>query len=576
MKSKLSRIYFLITFVAFSSIAFTQTVINYQTWTGASGCNIFSSLINVPATINGTSSSVAHLTAIGQPTYDNVNKSVNLVSEIVSGSQNNGTEYRTSVNFLAGYSYKITINAARIMSTQTGPNVLLRLDLNNGGSGNNTLCNGTGVIDASGSGNLKQSFQIISSSFSDYIFNYSSLSVAQAYLMMAAIPPAGSVFQTILIRKITIEESAPPPSFSVAPSPTAVTCGATTPVTFTATGSNIPNGATVTYSWNLGSNNGWLYSGSAAPSTISTGTTNTLALTSVCGSALNNISVTATVNGTAYNSNSIGVTNTQPSLYINGNSAFCSGTGSYNIPGLPCNATVSWSSSNSNIATITPTGNPVTLTKTGDGSVTITATISGVACLINNILTKSVAVGNPQASNITLWNSKSTTTIGSPVAFVAGYPPANRCQILSTDWQIFTMGASINTGSVPCEPDNGTSKYIFFQSTGTAYVQARVQNSCGWSNWSAAVPIQVTSGFLISPNPATDVITIQEKQSSTAKDGITAVKIFDNAGNLKKQMKCTSGAKQVKINVADLKPGMYYVEISSGQINERLQLVIQK
>lgn len=43
------------------------------------------------------------------------------------------------------------------MSSQTGGDVLLRLDLNNGGSGGNNLCTGTGVIDANGSGNLKLS-----------------------------------------------------------------------------------------------------------------------------------------------------------------------------------------------------------------------------------------------------------------------------------------------------------------------------------------------------------------------------------------------------------------------------------
>lgn len=194
-----SRLYLLVLFITFSSISFSQTIINYQTWTGASGCNIFASSTNVTATINGTNGTVAHLTAIGQPTYDNVNKSVNLVSEIINGSQNQGTEYRTTVNFKLGYSYTITINAARIKSQQTGGDVLLRLDLNSGGSGGNTLCNGTGIIDANGSGGLKQSKPITSAAFTDYEFNYSSLSAAQTYLMVAAIPPAASVLQTILI-----------------------------------------------------------------------------------------------------------------------------------------------------------------------------------------------------------------------------------------------------------------------------------------------------------------------------------------------------------------------------------------
>lgn len=120
-----SKVYFLL-FLFLSSGSFSQTIINYQSWSGASGCNIFSSTVNVPVTINGTNSTIAHLTAVGQPVYDNVSHSVNLESEIVSG-MNKGTEYRTTVNFKAGYTYTVTINASRIMSQQTGPNVCLGL-----------------------------------------------------------------------------------------------------------------------------------------------------------------------------------------------------------------------------------------------------------------------------------------------------------------------------------------------------------------------------------------------------------------------------------------------------------------
>jgi|GEM_PF-2978322 len=98
-----------------TSFLFSQTVIDYQAWTSYSGCNIFSdpnnasTVINVPATINGTAGTVAHLTAIGQPTYDNANKTVNLDSRIVNNSMNHGTEYRMTVNFKEGYTYKITV-----------------------------------------------------------------------------------------------------------------------------------------------------------------------------------------------------------------------------------------------------------------------------------------------------------------------------------------------------------------------------------------------------------------------------------------------------------------------------------
>lgn len=146
------QLFLLILLNIFSAISFSQTIINYQIWTGASGCNIFASSTNVPVTINGTNSTIAHLTAIGQPTYDNINKSVNLVTEVKTGGQNQGTEYTTDVDFKKGYSYRITLNVKLSGAASTGPKALLRLDLNNGGNGGNITCNGTGVIDASGSG----------------------------------------------------------------------------------------------------------------------------------------------------------------------------------------------------------------------------------------------------------------------------------------------------------------------------------------------------------------------------------------------------------------------------------------
>ena len=134
-----SRFYLLVLFITYSTIAFSQTIINYQTWTGASGCNIFGTLKNVPATINGVSSTIPHLTANGQPTYDNTDKSVNLQSVLINGSQYQGTQYAITYNFKKGYSYTITINAANIRSQPAETPGDLRIDLNNGGNGGNTL-----------------------------------------------------------------------------------------------------------------------------------------------------------------------------------------------------------------------------------------------------------------------------------------------------------------------------------------------------------------------------------------------------------------------------------------------------
>jgi hypothetical protein len=153
MKNNFLKI-LLLNLICFNSInSYGQKIIDYSLWTSSTGCNIFSipsnasTEIDVPAKINAVDGTVAHLTTVGQPQYDATNKTVNLDSKFVNGSQFQGTEYRMTVNFKKGYTYKITVTAARIISSPSGGNVLLRLDLNNGGNGTNNQCNGTGIID---------------------------------------------------------------------------------------------------------------------------------------------------------------------------------------------------------------------------------------------------------------------------------------------------------------------------------------------------------------------------------------------------------------------------------------------
>ena len=163
------------------------------------------------------------------------------------------------------------------------------------------------------------------------------------------------------------------------PSTKTIPCGSSDSQTFTVTNEySTPN--VTNHLWNLGADNGWLYNGNPAPETISTGNSNTLSLIPVCNKLKKDISVIVTAAGNNYQSNTASIINSSPSLYINGNSTFCSGSEVYSISNLPCNSSVAWSTSNSGIATINPSGSSTILTKTGNGDVVITATISGVNC----------------------------------------------------------------------------------------------------------------------------------------------------------------------------------------------------
>ena len=62
-----------------SVFATAQTVINYQTWKPSNpSCNLFGTSTAVPATVNSITTTLAHLTNIGQPMYDGSSKSVDL------------------------------------------------------------------------------------------------------------------------------------------------------------------------------------------------------------------------------------------------------------------------------------------------------------------------------------------------------------------------------------------------------------------------------------------------------------------------------------------------------------------
>jgi hypothetical protein len=598
----LKLILFILTFMGVIISAHSQTIINYNTWTGASGCNVFSdpnnssNPVNVPCVINGSNSSIAHLTAIGQPTYDNTNKTVNLVSEI-NGSLNYGTEYRITVGFKQAYSYKITITAARIMSSQSGPNVLLRTDLNNGGSGSNNQCNGTGTIDANGSGNLKLSLQVTNSSFStsdtNYVFDYVSLSAAQNYLMIAAIPPAGSVYQTILIRRIKVEEFPPTATFTLSPSSHSVTCGFSTAQTFTVT--NVYSTPNVTnYSWNLGSsNNGWLHNGNPAGQTISTGTTNTLTLTPVCGASLSNsIGVTVTAGGNNYQTNTAAISLTNPTLSINGSNNFCTGTSNYSINNLPCNASVSWSASPSGVVSLSCTScTSTTLTRVADGIVTLTATITKTNACSSGTETKdlTITVGAPkiyyggtgvEAFNLTAQNFSygpgnsfsvcpSEFLVFSPY-FPSGYTPPN---ITAHQWTI--SGSYTSTGSltqssfnvITASPTNASFSFTY-----------QYQNACGWSPlyYGGAGNMDCANGeepyrgqpdrtssqipLTVFPNPVDKAVTIPISITDVGK---SIIRLYNSSGQEVKKILATS--QLTNINMTGMTKGVYFIQVSNGQ-----------
>lgn len=211
-------------------ISFSQNVtIDYAAWNPQSPpCNIFGSTTNVPATINGNPGTIAHRSQIGQPAYSSSDLSIWMNCNYVSNPLTVlGTLYRLTYNFKVGYRYIITVTAAEYINTQgypTGP--YLRLDMSNDGS-SRPYCNGPEPV-TQNFNCCPAPYQLSTTSFQDYQFVYNTLSSSFSYLQVSSLPPATDATNAIRIKKITIAETAPTPTFTVTPNPFNIACGTAT------------------------------------------------------------------------------------------------------------------------------------------------------------------------------------------------------------------------------------------------------------------------------------------------------------------------------------------------------------
>jgi hypothetical protein len=265
----------------------------------------------------------------------------------------------------------------------------------------------------------------------------------------------------------------------------------------------------------LGANNGWLYNGSPAPSTITT-TTGSLALIPNCGSQLSSISASVNVNGTIYNTNTCAVSMTPisaSSLSISGGNSICSSPVTYSVSGLPCNAIVNWSiGQTGTIVSNTTNGNTITLSQVSTGSISLTATISNL-CGGSPIVIAlyNIAVGIPVSGtymaytpgrsygpyNLSSFNTPVTVASGSTqVSFAVTMPSQNT----TYNWS----QTSPTTGYNVTSP---VLNFTVFIPPGSARFNLVATNACGTYSNSYFFPVNVGAFFAVSPTVATSVVT---------------------------------------------------------------------
>ncbi|MBJ7883036.1 T9SS type A sorting domain-containing protein [Gelidibacter salicanalis] len=280
----------------------------------------------------------------------------------------------------------------------------------------------------------------------------------------------------------------PVPSFSLTPNSTTVSCESTSVKNFTVTPSNIPNGATVTYQWNVG--NGWLRNGNPA----SNFTTSTPSVTLTPNAfPPGNVNVTPVLNGDSYPTltSAVSLGSFNPVYQISGVNGFCT-TATYTVNNLLSGTSVtSWSVSNNNIATISSNGNQATLTAVGSGLVSISANITNSCGQSKPFHKINIVVGNPYFPNIQMTGIDEVVEdqivhYSVPIASGAtsyqwsfNYLGSGNPTIPSNNWQILSgqgsrsisvkVGSRSNTVVVICKAINScgnTTKYKDVSVTG--------------------------------------------------------------------------------------------------------------
>lgn len=493
-----------------------------------------------------------------------------------SGSGAAGTAFTINYSFTAGASYTIAVTAvgqtSLFLKTAVVPNLN---QFSTNGTGTCTPDPNVTLYSLVGTGNMSNPTSTSSTTYTTPSFSGSG----QSILVVWATGGRTNLSQDILsISKIEITKTANAPSFTL-PATTNVPCGSTTPVTFTVT--NVNNTPNVTdYTWNLGPTpNGWLYNGSAAPQTVSTGTTNNIALTPVCGSTPHSVSATVTAGGNAYNTNSSSINLTPPSLSIlsiSGDNFFCT-NGTYTIPGLPCNATVNWSVSPSAIAYVTgATGNQVTVNKSYAGIFSLSATIT--SCGTTATISKhGITAGVPLEGNLYAASGQNLTL--NSAAEGANF-------IWEDSWVYWGLQGTIASqysisGGNPFTPWTASDYFpnVTFYMSPTTYLTFDVATSNGSCQETlhytfVAIPNPNSYGYYsVAPNPVSSDLTIyvddeklkNQKIEKSADQVIQQVVVMDKFGKALRQQSYPSGTKRITLNVSGLAADMYVAKVYNGK-----------
>lgn len=281
---------------------------------------------------------------------------------------------------------------------------------------------------------------------------------------------------------------------------------------------------------------------------------------------------------------------TNLNLTISGSASVCNNRPSYYTINLPSGGSVVWSSFPSGKVNLSPAGpNGVVATPMNlpTGSYTLTGTVNGSCTSTPAQLLVNFISAAPPYNCLQIGNGNCLQYIYKCTEQYYGVTtldiPNHPSDVAYWHWTVngghFSGGATSlivpyvpiyvvpDQGSVACTVTISPMNECMVESTNEPFRYV-------WVNTG-----QHCSGYyyIMSPNPAMNevIISTTDNSSETNIDrSITAINIYSQEGNLKKQ-KRFGKVKTASIPVSDLTNGMYVVEIISGDYKEQKQLIVQ-
>ncbi len=262
-----------------------------------------------------------------------------------------------------------------------------------------------------------------------------------------------------------------------------------------------------------------------------------------------------------------------PSTYtISGPSVVCT-NGNFSLPSAPVGTSVTWSTNPTSLGTVT--------TGQGSTSVTIAKAVSGngevkadyLNTCFKGIASNIVRFGGFNNSDYTISGPSSScknTTIYFNSNTLAGATSYN--WFWPSGWTYLygqgTINLAVKTNSV------------------SGVVGLRVANACDAGGSPATKYVAVNSycgpAFRVTPNPATSQVTVETVMEqdgaftkTSASPEIKRIRIREKTGRLLSEQQYGTGVVSAVINIQNLKPDVYILQVFDGKVWSALELLVK-